>query len=193
MSSDLDTANQRPLRTGHRPSASAGSTLFGVLIAASLFSIGGLAVITTLAKSTRLNAVNRETAIAAQAARSAIERLRALPLGDVFPTFNATASDDPAGPNTAPGNRFEVPALRVRPGDGDGMAGEIVFPVSSQDEVVEDDVNAKLGMPRDLNGDGKIDSKKHSTDYIVLPVIVRVEWSGTAGDRVFELYTLLGR
>ena len=171
----------------------AGATLFGVLVAASLFSIGGLSVLTTLAQSTRLNALNRETAIAAQAARSAVERMRALPLREVFATFNATASDDPDGPSTAPANVFDVPGLTVTKGDADGIAGEIIFPVSSQDEVIEDLDDPKLGLPRDLNGDGKVDAKKHSTDYIILPVVVRVAWSGTGGDRTFELYTLLGR
>ena len=51
--------------------------------------------------------------------------------------------------------------------------------------------DASLGMPRDLNGDGVIDSEDHAGDYVLLPVKVRVNWRGITGDRSFEVCTVL--
>ena len=57
----------------------------------------------------------------------------------------------------------------------------------------EDEIAAELGLPRDLNGDLLIDDQDHSGDYIVLPVIVRVSWTGKAGNRQFEIATMLAK
>jgi hypothetical protein len=58
--------------------------------------------------------------------------------------------------------------------------------------VLREDVNLpELGMPRDLNGDGAVDAGNHSTDYRLLPVIVRVRWQGAGGPSQFELKTML--
>jgi hypothetical protein len=57
----------------------------------------------------------------------------------------------------------------------------------------EDVVDAALGMPRDLSGDGVVDGLNHAGDYSILPVRVRVEWSGARGDETFELETILCR
>ena len=68
--------------------------------------------------------------------------------------------------------------VRVRPSEASGKLRESV--------EMED-----LSMPRDLNGDLKIDDQNHAGDYIVLPVTVRVEWKGRGGDRSFEMSTML--
>jgi hypothetical protein len=52
-------------------------------------------------------------------------------------------------------------------------------------------VNASLGMPRDLTGDILIDNFDHAADYRILPVRVRVSWTGKSGPRSIELQTLL--
>ena len=55
----------------------------------------------------------------------------------------------------------------------------------------EDVEDAELSLPRDLNGDAKIDALDHASDYIVLPVRVVVEWNGYAGPRRLEMFTML--
>jgi hypothetical protein len=48
-------------------------------------------------------------------------------------------------------------------------------------------------MPRDLNGDGVIDSVTNcATTYKILPVRVRVRWTGAAGPAEVELHSMLG-
>jgi hypothetical protein len=72
------------------------------------------------------------------------------------------------------------------------MTGRIIFPESiDTGELREDIEDEALGMPRDLNGDGEIDAVNHAKDYLLLPVRIRVEWSGLTGDRSYELYTVL--
>ena len=48
-----------------------------------------------------------------------------------------------------------------------------------------------LGMPRDLDGQGGIDAQDHSNDYCILPVTVRLEWRGAAGDSQLDLHMVL--
>ena len=57
----------------------------------------------------------------------------------------------------------------------------------------EDVVLPALGMPRDLNGDNRIDDVDHRYDAIVIPVLVRIRWQGRYGERSYECGTLLTR
>ena len=56
----------------------------------------------------------------------------------------------------------------------------------------EDFADESLGMPRDLDGNNKIEATDHSKGYILLPVKVRIEWKSGTATRHFELVTQLG-
>jgi len=161
-------------------------TLIEVMIAAVIIVIATLGLLQAFALSTRLNDEAKEKTIAMEAAREKLEELRAYEFKEIYRAFNYDSYDDPGGPGTGPGPNFEVEGLNVRPGDYDGMAGRIVFPAR---ETV---VDAELGMPRDLNGDGFVTDHDISLDYIVLPLSIYVEWSGRQGPREIRLQTLLG-
>lgn len=166
-----------------------------VMIAAIVLvvAVGGLS--SSVVSAMRLNQVNEETARAHDIARAMAGNIQATPFNEIWRTFNADDSDDPGGVGTATGPNFAVAALPTQEGDQDGMVGQIVFPgvaVGGGDlELREDFVDAALGMPRDLNGDGVQDQLDHTDDYIVLPVTIRLEWRGSTGDRVYELNLLL--
>ena len=82
--------------------------------------------------------------------------------------------------------------LNVQPGDADGMVGQIRFPTAPAGVTLRENiVDASLGMPRDLNGDGIWDDVGHSGDYIALPVTIRLDWAGVTGNRSLELDMLL--
>ncbi len=66
-------------------------------------------------------------------------------------------------------------------------------PSHDPEELREDSVYPRLGMPRDLNGDSIIDDEDHSDDYFILPVQIRIEWEGLNCPRSFDLYTMLTR
>jgi hypothetical protein len=116
-----------------------------------------------------------------------MELMRSQPCSILFATYNTIAGDDPGGAGTAPGQNFTVPGLEPRDGDADGCVGRILFPTING-ALREDVVNSFLGMPRDLDGDVTIDGLSHNGDYILLPVHVRIEWKGVAGDVSFDLY-----
>jgi len=160
----------------------AAFTIAEVAMAAAVLTIAVGGLLSSIVASMALNRVNNETGLAQAYARRAIERLQGVPFAEIFATFNADPNDDPAGPGTAPGARFDAfglaPAGPAIPGVG-ALAGEIIFPVTTigtAQQLREDVVDAALGMPRDLNGDGlPPDGMDHAGDYKMLPVRVRVQ------------------
>lgn len=168
-----------------------------VTIAAVVLVIGMLALITSITASLRLVETNRETALAHQAARSLAERMQNLTFSQIFATYNASTADDPGGAGTAPGAAFDVPGLRVPIGRGHGHAaaiarvGSVQFPTLATGQLSEDRVDADLGMPRDLNGDGVVTAGAMPGNYLVLPVRIRIQWQGAGGFRSVVLHSLL--
>ena len=112
-------------------------------------------------------------------------------MSDVYRTFNTVPSDDPLGEGTAPGSVFKIDT-QPAPIQVSSMTGEICFPEMRTPGVLREDVeDVVLGMPRDLNGDGVIDSENHADDFVVLPVKVCVRWRGITGDRTIVISSLL--
>jgi len=162
-----------------------------LLTAVSIFS-------NTMMATARQRVMHRENSLAADAARTAVERMLDTPFDERFALYNEDPLDDPDGPGTAPGSRFAVPGLPPVPGAPGGMAGSIRFPavnVGTVDAPVwqlrEDVVDPGLSMPRDLSSDFKVDALDHSTDYTRLPVEVQVEWQGRVGRQDYRLVTLM--
>ena len=174
-----------------RRSRRGGFTLLEMLVTATLMVIGLMGFARTIALSGKATEASGEVIAATEAARQIVETLQASTFDEVFAAYNETKADDP--PN-APGPDFDVPGLEPVPGDPDGQVGKVIFPSSVAGGAVtlrEDVIDARLGMPRDLNGDGQIDALPHDTDYQLLPVLVRVEWQGASGRCQLELKTLL--
>jgi hypothetical protein len=165
-------------------------TMIELVITVTFTAVALGAIVSTLTASIFLGTSNRESNLAMSAARSAIERVRGEPFAQAFASFNADPADDPGGAGTAPGNAFDVPGLSPRPGDPDGRVGEILFPGDGL-TLREDAVDALLGLPRDLSGDGVVDAADHAGDYTLLPVRVRLRWRGEAGNRQVEYVTYI--
>ena len=173
------------LRSSIRRSSQAAFSLIEVVIALAILTVSIGAVCSTLFTTTGLSRANRETSLAAEAALSAIEAVRGADFAQAFAQFNVNPNDDAVAPGTAPGASFAVRGLDVRDGDVDGFVGEILFPGDGTN-LREDVLDRALGMPRDLNGDSVIDAIDHSGDYVLLPIRVRVEWTGASGNRDLE-------
>ena len=153
-------------------------TLIEVSIVMSVLVVSLLAFMQSINASMKLTETNRESALAMDALREMVEVLQGV---EDFATVFTTYVD-------APG--FEVDGLAPVDADPDGLVGEIVFPTVAG-ELREHVEFEALGMPRDLTGDGEIDFDDHSGDYRLLPVLVRVRWKGTGGERTAEISTLL--
>jgi hypothetical protein len=164
------------------------------MIAMVVMTVGLSGFASTVAMAMLAVRSSREVNLATEAARRMVETLRAQTFDQAFRLYNSTTGDDP-GPGPAPGNNFAVAGLDARPGDIDGMPGEIIFPsldVGGALELREDLNNPKLGMPRDLNGDDVVDAADHAGNYESLPVLVRIRWRGVRGPGSVEFQTTLG-
>ena len=177
-----------------RRSRTRGLTLLEMALSITLLVMGISALSRVTVSLARAGSMARENETATQSARAMLERIQAESFSQAFRSFNATGADDPGGANTAPGANFAVRGLRALPGDPDGLPGEVLFPSTAGQpaQLREDVVDAHLGMPQDLDGNGVVDSANHATDYKLLPVRVRVRWQSRDGSTgVVELATYL--
>jgi type II secretory pathway pseudopilin PulG len=182
-------------RTG-RGIGRSGFALIELVIAGSVLMIGALALVKTFAVAREVGRSNRETAIAAEVARGVLEQLESFEQHSaLFALHNASPDDDPTGfvaVTGFTGSGFDVPALDAVEGDLDGLVGEVVFPVEPVTGALREDlVLPELGMPRDLNGDLVIDGADRSSDYILLPVLVRLRWESAGHVHSHEVRTIL--
>ena len=186
-------AQGKDARSGRRR-ARQGTSLLELLIAMTFLMVALAGLTGVITSSKYANQTSFEASLGKEAARRTLETITATEFSDVFATFNGDAADDPGGAGTAPGNLVAVPELQVLPGDPDGFVGEVILPAvpgAAGLELREDVVLPALGMPRDLNGDGAIDSLDHSGDYRILPVMVRIVWRSKSGPGRVELKTQL--
>jgi type II secretory pathway pseudopilin PulG len=174
----------------HRAEQEGGWTFVEVMIALVVLTVGVVSFLISLTSSMQLSAAGHERDLATNAARQILEQMRTEPFSKIFSLYNEDVNDDPAGVGTAPGADFDVTGLEAKAADGDGKPGEVIFPMSGT-ELREDIADTLLGMPRDLNADAVIDAVDHAGDYLVLPVVIRVEWIGVAGEETLEIRTLL--
>lgn len=142
---------------------------------------------------------NRESALALRAMKRTLETVQGgeVEFEDLFRAYNADPSDDPGGPGTAPGANFAVAGLEPRPGDADRAAGRIEFPSpEGRPDMLREDLTAELfglEVDHDLDGDGVVDDANHAGNYLLLPVLVRVEWTGSSGTESRALRTFLAK
>ena len=173
----------------------AGFTLLELMMAAAVMVVGLMGFLQVIVMAIGSSNANREADLATDAARQQIEVMQASIFQDLFRTFNDDPSDDPGAPGTAQGADFAVAGLDADPADPDGMVGRIELPsvavVGSPQQLREDFQSTSLGTPRDLNGDGNQDSLDHSSDYKILPVVVRLRWRGSTGISKMEFRTVI--
>lgn len=168
-----------------------GMTYIEMTIALTIVAGAALACASMQVSSLRLDSTNRESAAAFAAATSELEFVCARPFDRIVPTFNTDATDDPDGAGTAPGRNFTQPQFRTL-GTLAPVTAEVLVPAIGT-ALREDAVIPELGLPADLNGDGAIDALDHARDAILLPVAVRLRWTGANGARQYVLATRVWR
>jgi type II secretory pathway pseudopilin PulG len=185
MQAGLGRSTATPAR-----SSRAGFGILELLIALSVMLLGLSGLVSVLLENIALGEQARNMAIAVQAARSRLEQLQGADLSTTFASFNDFAGDDPAG---APGPGFAVPGLDPDPADGDGMTGDIAFPVAAGGPGTLSETDPAFpGMPRDLNLDGDAVDADVTADFGMLPVVIRLRWRASSGAiQRYEVCTIL--
>jgi hypothetical protein len=193
-------------RLGPR-SASAGFALIEVALALLVIAVATLGSVSWTLSGMSLEASNREMADGHDAMRVLLEELQEVPFDEVFARFNDLPGDDPAGAGSARGSTFSIEATRKAnfldrtpdsPSKGTiayrkvPLEVQISFPIDEDGNLSEAAQGAEWGdRTWDFDGDGKITADALNTRYMLLPVRVRIRWSGAKGTRTLEHVRLL--
>ncbi len=171
-------------------------TLIEIAIALPIILVALGMFVQMLAAGSILRKGATEEWAAVCAAQDTVERMRNEEFSEVFKLYNADPFDDPMGPGTAPGHRFEIVGLA--PLEGEEFVGEVFLPVIDTGtsvvpvwELREDSNHVRMGTPRDLSGDAMIDDLDHAEDYSLLPIGIEVRWMSGHGPRSVRLETVL--
>lgn len=170
-----------------------GFTLVEMAVVMAILTVAIAMLAQTLAAASRLEPIAEESTLAAEAARTQFERMRAVPTSELVARYDADPSNDPLGPGTAPGATFSVEGLAAL--SAAGVVGRIEFP-TVVGVVSEESDDLELGMPRDLDGDGTVEAGDRASDWVILPVRIRLEWASQTGRgerRSIELFTMFAR
>lgn len=176
-----------------RRDARAGFTILEVLFASTFLVVASAGIVMASATISRSHELQHQHELAEETCRRAIEQVQYV--ADVsFPNlyfyFDDDPSNDPEGPGTAPGNTMNdlvVLGLTVADNSPTGQLVEIVL------HTDETEVNATLGLPRDLNGDGDADDADVSASYRIMPVTVRIYWDYGGQTQTNQMETLATR
>ena len=142
-------------------------------------TLAALTCATTVGIYLRGQSQDRDIAAARNAMAFKSAELESVPFRRAFALFNQIPHDDPEGPFTSPGPRFDVPG-------SPSAKGRIEFPSDAVGQLRENLPTAWARVPRDLNADGAIDGLDHAGDYAVLPIRLVIEWRGPDGVRRLE-------
>jgi prepilin-type N-terminal cleavage/methylation domain-containing protein len=174
----------RPRRKQH------GFTLIEVMVSLVVLSVCSYLLTSTISATIAHSVTQREQAVATDAAANVFEDMRNEQFLELLRLYDDDPLNDPLGPGTAAGMNFAVTGLTPFDGDLDGFVGRITLPLI-EGQLREDCDLPRLELPRDLNGDTMVDAKDHKDDFIILPVMVTIEWDGFAGKRTLEITTML--
>lgn len=166
----------------------AGFTLLELMLAMVVLTLAVSMLATSMGSLGSIGSQQSERAQASEAARTVLERMRDVPFDEIFARYNNEPTDDPEGEGTAPGCHFSAGELEIWDTDSDGFVGYVYFPGNGL-ELREDASHEKLGLPRDLNLDGTIETEDVSENYRLLPVEVRVEWTSRGARREYRVWT----
>ncbi|MEW6071921.1 MAG: prepilin-type N-terminal cleavage/methylation domain-containing protein [Planctomycetota bacterium] len=155
-----------------------GFTLIELSIAISILMIGMVSVLSATSRMHSLRKQNRERAMAQNATRSVAERIhsRAYELS-ADPGTWAEEMIAVFSPGGEFGDTFDVRGLSGvsdRPADG-------TITILTDETATDQEIGFRIGLPRDLNGDGDADDPDVSADARVLPVLLEVQWRSQSG------------
>ena len=161
-----------------------GFTLLETIVSMAVLMLAILGITTTVWQVHSLREENQLRRTAENAARTMAQEIQ---------VESAALHEDPLtwapnliavfGAGGAIGPDFAVPGLDLV--DGDAFAGSIE--IVTDETTTDAAVDAELGLPRDLNGDGTATSADVSAEALLLPFVVQVRWRSGLGPRTIRL------
>lgn len=176
---------------GVRKGSSGGFTLAELALAMTMLIVALVSISAATLRTHTLRRHNRERTLAHNAIRSTAERIHSLSYRTLETNAAVWAQTvlGRYGPGGTVGDQFDVEGLD--PVAAGGRVGTIRIVT---DETVSDaDIGARLGMPRDLNGDLDAADGDVSADARLLPVVISVTYrSGTGQTTVRHAFFVAG-
>jgi Tfp pilus assembly protein PilV len=189
--SPLNQSNGRPRARRH----DRGISLVEVLIATVILAVAIFGHAASVLAAHRLNKTTEDSGIAALTLGRFVERLRADPdwpglyarlraistesTGDTTLSKLGADSSLTCYPATTYYSDFTVPAAL---GTTRFLVQVPSTTVSGVPALRESASAPRYGLPYDMNGDGAVDANSRNTDYVKLPVVVRIRWSRANGE-----------
>lgn len=170
-----DGDGARGRTSGH---ARGGFTIVELTLAMTILLVALLSISASTLRSHSLRRHNRELVLAQNAIRATAELIHST-------AWQAAGESDSWAQTVigefSPGGAFgpDIAVHGLGPANEGVEVGWITFVT---DETATDaDLGVELGMPRDLDGDGKVDNTDVSGSAVLLPVILTLEWRGIGG------------
>ena len=105
-----------------------GATLVEMMVVMTIMIAAASIFSQMVIATAQLREVQRENAIAVEAARVLMEEMRNEDFRDIFYLYNQDPGDDPGGAGTGFGHRFAVNGLDPLPTSADGLHMEVILP-----------------------------------------------------------------
>ena len=157
-----------------------GFTMIEAVVVMSILLMGLLAMTSTSVTVHALRESDRERRLANSALDSIIEDVKGIANAQVGtdPTWSQNFANAYAIGGT-PGPLYPVNGLQPR----DGEPSVVSVTITTDETLTDQELGVNLGMPRDLDNDGLIDNADVTATATIMPVIVRVRWNGSSGNR----------
>jgi type II secretory pathway pseudopilin PulG len=169
-----------------------GFTLIDVCVGLLVLAIAVGALVGTMFTALRLDRVNESRAAANQALRALLEDIKAMEFSGIYAAYNTSTADDP-DPQHDYKTYLDLEGDLPAGSCGAAPVAKIYFPEDENGLLREDLVDERMGLPRDLDGDGAIDGDDHSADYKILPVVVQLDWEDPSGPQSIQVATVIRR
>ena len=164
----------------YTPSRRSGFTLLEVMIAAVVLAVAILGLMSLIPTVTQLTETTEEGNLALNASLQVSEAIRQYAdqsFAYTWMAYNSNPAVDPNGVSTAPGATFSVSGLTNSAGSS--QVGTITF-YTDENGTGNAALDAKLGMPKDLDSKAAVSSDVSAT-YTLLPFRIAVDWRDPFG------------
>ena len=177
--------NENPLRDRPHHGEQSGLTIVEIVMAMGAFAALFLMAVASLVTVESVRRVTEEREAARAALEDEVARIESLGLGGVLQEMDLIA----AGPGLP--EAFTWTFAPVGPGLPDDATGQVL--VITDETLSDEEIGFPLGLPRDLDGDGLAENDDTRETATLLPVLVRVQWSGLTGASSLQSCVLLHR